>query len=241
MRFSVTGKEEEEIAGIVALSNETDGTGYSVPADADGWFLSKHDGKTVSFAALFELGETYRGIPVDELSLFTDVSFRKKGRMRKILRKIREEYEGDYAWKVCAFPNGRAASFLLHEGFTHEYDELLMELPLGNGGGAEPLEAEFTRENAHSELSVKVYGNEAYLYGVRTDAAHLREGSAERLLREALSELSEKGISKAVLQVSGQNTPALALYRKLGFLVAEKLEMWYTHKVMQEEFFLRNL
>ena len=53
-----------------------------------------------------------------------------------------------------------------------------------------------------------------------------------RLLKKALRELSDI-CEIAVLEVSSQNLPALRLYEKTGFTVAERLEMWY-HKSISD-------
>ncbi len=235
MKDRLSEKEKGEIAEIVSLCNAHDGTGYSVPLDADGYYLSKSGGSTVSFLAFFELGETYDGIPVDEICAFTRPEFRGKGRMRRLLGKCREDYEtGEYVWKFQADPRGNARSVLLHLSCTHEYDELLMKKELAPSGSISSFTEEtgIHFENEHSELFANVEGVSAYLYDVRTDASHLREGSAERLLKKALREFSDI-CEIAVLEVSSQNLPALRLYEKTGFTVAERLEMWY-HKSVND-------
>lgn len=52
------------------------------------------------------------------------------------------------------------------------------------------------------------------------------QGYGSLLLSTLLGELSRKGIKKAVLQVSGDNAPALALYRKTGFRITETLSYY---------------
>ena len=235
MKDRLSEKEKREIAEIVSLCNAQDGTEYSVPLEADGYYLSKSGAVTVSFLAFFELGETYDGIPVDEICAFTHPLFRGKGRMRRLLGKCREDYEtGEYVWKFQADPRGNARSYLLHLSCSHEYDELLMKKELAPSGSISSFTEEtgIHFENEHSELFANVEGVSAYLYDVRSDASHLREGSAERLLKKALRELSDI-CEIAVLEVSSQNLPALRLYEKTGFTVAERLEMWY-HKSVND-------
>ena len=216
-------KEKEEITETVRLSNEKDGTSHEPVLDADMYFFSRHYGEIVSFAALCLLGEEYSDLPVTELQLFTRPDMRRKGRAERVYEKALE-YSAGEVLKVQAYPSGISKNFLSSHGFSKKYDELLMEYgtPVLSGTGAQELHF----ENEHSSLEMAVYGDSAYIYDVRTDASHLREGYGERLMRSVLKEYDGK-LKGFILQVSSENTPAFSLYKKLGFRVSEKLEMWY--------------
>lgn len=232
MKFNLSAKEKEEVAEIVSRCNLADGTAYSAPLDADLYWISKSAGKVIAVLSAYELGETCGNAPVIELSAFTDPSFRGKGRMRRLLEKCAESLSGIFcAFKFQAYPCPVSEAFLTHKGYVHAYDELVMKKKLG-GFPAEAASPEemLHFENAHSELSVSLSGGIACIYNVRTDASHLREGSAEALLRETLSGLAKKA-DTAVLEVSSANLPAVGLYEKAGFTVDEKLEMWYNKPI----------
>lgn len=57
----------------------------------------------------------------------------------------------------------------------------------------------------------------AGLFDIVTDPAHRRKGHAERLVRGMLERAHASGAETAYLQVAATNTPAIALYRSLGF------------------------
>ena len=59
-------------------------------------------------------------------------------------------------------------------------------------------------------------GGEVYVLGVEPDAAG--RGIGKLLLAEGLRRMREKGRSSASLYVEGDNEPALALYRRFGFV-----------------------
>jgi ribosomal protein S18 acetylase RimI-like enzyme len=60
--------------------------------------------------------------------------------------------------------------------------------------------------------------------------AYQRKGIGEMLLKEILQFLKEKGISRFVLEVLENNTPAIKLYEKQGFAKTRKLECFETVK-----------
>lgn len=225
--------EQQEIEEIIKASNAEDDTSYSVPDDADVWFLSRSAGKTVSFLAVYFMGDTHEGHPVDELLLFTHPEHRMEKRAQRLLEKYeawRKEQSGELPHvRFTVYPSDISERFLLRTGAVHEGDELLMTRSLFGKGGLR--EEDMTFSNEHSECSVKTYGETAYIYGVRTDVSHLREGSAERLLSGVIVSLADKGAGTAVLQVSSCNTPAVRLYEKLMFCVEERMELWYNNKL----------
>jgi [ribosomal protein S18]-alanine N-acetyltransferase len=59
---------------------------------------------------------------------------------------------------------------------------------------------------------------------IATDPAFRRQGLAEGLLRAALS---YPAVERAFLEVECRNTPALTLYKKLGFVVTATRKAYY--------------
>lgn len=60
--------------------------------------------------------------------------------------------------------------------------------------------------------------------------AYQRKGIGERMLKELLQLLKEKGVSKFVLEVLENNTPAINLYEKYGFTKTRKLHCFEIEK-----------
>ena len=242
MRKNLKADEKKELDRIVCEENALEHTRYGSVLDADRFAFP--DRKTrlrltgadpagvPAFAAVYELGETYHGRPVREVSIFTDIRFRRKGLGTALLEKIRTP---DAVLKFAEYESRSGDAFLKKCGAVHVYDELCMTVKTGaaqSGGEAflqeTPLSDGFRRmENEHSALMVAPYGEKAYICGVQTDAGMLRKGYAEKLLGAVLRKLSAEGTGEAILQVSGENIPAVKLYEKLGFVVTERLGMWY--------------
>ena len=230
MKRSLTEKEEQAVCRIVEEANRHDRTCYTAPLDADAYCLSCHGGEPVAFLAVYGMGDTRGGRRVEEILLFTAPEFRNRGRARRLWNRYLSAPETrQLSVRFSAYACPAAEQFLLHEKAEHDHDEVLMARQLDGKmpPEAEPEETEFRMQNAFSECSVKTYGTVGYIYGVRTDASHLREGSAGGLMQDAFAELWRRGASRAVLEVSSSNLPAWNLYRKLGFEVEERLQIWY--------------
>lgn len=57
----------------------------------------------------------------------------------------------------------------------------------------------------------------ADIMNVAVDSQYRRQGIAERLINELICRLCPKGIIALLLEVRVSNTPAISLYKKLGF------------------------
>lgn len=236
MKKRLKKAEKEEILRIVSEENALEGTQYGSPLDGDAFLTvpsEKDPEKLSAFAAAFLLGETCRGLPVTEVMLFTDRGSRRKGLATRILQKIRKP---DTVLKFAEYPSPSGDGFLKRAGALHLYDELCMTLSLSKRKAESEVLSETVGDPAdgcrrfysgHSELYVNRSGETAYLFGVRTDRAHMGKGHAKSLLSAVLSGLAEEGVTQVTLQVSGENLPALRLYETLGFTVSERLGMWY--------------
>lgn len=64
------------------------------------------------------------------------------------------------------------------------------------------------------------------VHGMRTAAAHRGQGLAARVLSAMAHQAAASDIDRVFLQVDASNTPALALYRRLGFAVAWTYAYW---------------
>ena len=70
--------------------------------------------------------------------------------------------------------------------------------------------------------------DELHINTLAVAPAARRRGLATRLLRQVMAEAAKDGGKKATLEVRASNGAALALYGRLGFLVAARRPMYYT-------------
>lgn len=82
----------------------------------------------------------------------------------------------------------------------------------------------FTDENLEVGRATLVYdGSAANICNVYVEPALRGSGYGYAILRTVLSELAAQKISRILLQVSGNNQPALALYAKCGFEIIDSV------------------
>ena len=195
---------------------------------------------------IYRMGDTRNGRPVDEVCAFTLPGVRRRGIFTALYKTAIKDLR-----PVVRFPvyvNDDAMMTLSALKAEKGNDELLMFLETERlntdlqAGTAERTEMgfglEFSEETKegrayteHSEFSFNIYCSDAYIYNVRTDASFQRRGSAYRLLKAALPELSRYGAARAFLQVSSDNAAAVGLYTKLGFTTGETLSYYYIEHI----------
>ena len=233
-----TAVTEAEIAALITSCNEADGTSYGTDADADS-IRVRRDEKGLSAALLsWRLGERFCGKEMEELLAFVRPDLRRQGLFTGLFREAGPSLFPYLRASVCE--NEGALRALSALGAEHLYDELLMERPLpfhaedpgkehtelSRRGSASLLRREEEEDavrfsTPQSELYVRPLGESAFLFGVFTSSRCRGRGYGRRLLSDVLERLSLEGFRKAVLQVSSENTPAVSLYRSLGFKVSE--------------------
>jgi len=59
--------------------------------------------------------------------------------------------------------------------------------------------------------------DEAEMLTLATAPDHQKQGHARALLKTAFTHLAERGVSRCLLDVAADNSPAITLYKKLGF------------------------
>ncbi len=72
----------------------------------------------------------------------------------------------------------------------------------------------------------KIDGDEYEIYVVGVAPNLASQGLGRTLMNAGLNRLLERGAKRAILYVDGSNTPAMSLYRRLGF-VTERLDVQY--------------
>lgn len=90
--------------------------------------------------------------------------------------------------------------------------------------------ADFLVLTADDELAgycwCKIDGDEYEIYVVGVAPNLAGQGLGRTLMNAGLNRLLERGAKRAILYVDGSNTPAMSLYRRLGF-VTERLNVQY--------------
>jgi ribosomal protein S18 acetylase RimI-like enzyme len=74
-------------------------------------------------------------------------------------------------------------------------------------------------------------GRCGFITSVSVDASVAGQGLATVLLRQCLAAALEEGFESLSLEVSADNQPAIAIYRKLGFTGSVNMEMQFVMKL----------
>lgn len=108
----------------------------------------------------------------------------------------------------------------------------------GSGGKLDVSKEDNVKEEFISEELISVIEvlrgfdmRTAYLYGVSTVTEYERQGHAGKLLAYVMNYLMKHDISKVELTVGIDNEAAKNLYKKAGFVIAEKLENEYGENI----------
>jgi len=67
-----------------------------------------------------------------------------------------------------------------------------------------------------------------HILNIAVDPAYRRKGLGKRLLEYALDYCRQLGAERVELEVRTGNDPAIALYRKYGFVIRERLPFYYS-------------
>ena len=78
-------------------------------------------------------------------------------------------------------------------------------------------------------VGAHLVADEASINNVATDPDFRREGIAELLITELIRRASERGAVSFNLEVRENNTPAISLYKKMGFLPVGVRKNYYSN------------
>ena len=229
--------EDADIYYLLYLPVSTRGVdSYNISAEG------KKSGKRVrrdelaAYIALYSMGDSYDGRRIYELSAATMPDRRQSACFDRLLSAAHKRIE-DTAVRYAVYESKDVKAALLSRGAQHDHDELMLGLDLNGlqaGTGERPEDYEADDKAGHVRLKysecwyrLSENGKEAYVFGVRTDADHLGEGHAYRMLKALCAGLAEKGAVNMLLQVSSDNAPALRLYDKLGMKEISRLSYYY--------------
>ncbi|MDO4438867.1 MAG: GNAT family N-acetyltransferase [Eubacteriales bacterium] len=241
-RDYLNDEEEISLTELVKRCNANDNTAYSFPEDADCYGLIYLDGRLCSAIALFGIGGSSNGKAVDEIAAWTDPEYRKQGLFTRLYSELCETYEVAEVKRFAVYENTSAAATLKAIGAEHIYDECIMRLRLNSADDIYREEEKFDSiysilnemdisedgicECRYGSCSYKVYGNEAYIYGVLIYDSFRSQGYGFKMMYSLLKQLREKKISSCFLEVNSLNIPAVELYKKTGFKIEERIKYY---------------
>lgn len=81
-------------------------------------------------------------------------------------------------------------------------------------------------ETPFGSVRISVFSSYYYLYGFEILEEHRGKGHGNCFLEQVLHDLAERKLMPVRLQVSGDNVPALNLYKKTGFRITETLSCY---------------
>ena len=244
-RDLLSSRELELAAELVRCCNEADNTAYSVPGDADIYLLSfcGDGGRLDAMLAIWHLGDMRDGCSMDEVAAFTRPETRKRGLFKELFSEALPLLRPVIQFSV--YENEGAKETLKSINAVYEHSEYMMELELDMledkdmegepqaPGSCELMEYELTEEDEdllmlrtdYGEVSCRLFGSRAYIFGVLVYRSFRGRGLGSCLMKLILKRLRSKGVQSTFLQVSSANAPALRLYRSLGFKEMQKLDM----------------
>lgn len=223
----------------------------SCPADGDIYFLAEEaapaPGKNpvlAAFLALYILEDK-----LFECSAFTHPDWRQKGLFSALLEAAETAYpDHQFSFPVPEVGNCLPAFSALDSlGAEFWYQEHLMALDADNIPSCPvPNAAPFSLHIAEKDglKTARAFCGRSLVASCSLDIVQSPEGKTcclhqvlvpeelqgkgwgTRFLLSLLPALKERGICRFLLQVSGENLPAIALYKKAGFQITETLSYY---------------
>lgn len=176
-----------------------------------------------------------------ECYAFTAPEFRRRGFFSEILDSAIDELDEDTEFIFYTNGNDRdtlaALDALEAEPVLEEY---MMEILLSDRTSSKHFSADdpfplsvrtadmdgtetLQYETASGTVNISVFSTYYYLYGFEIREELRGKGHGTVFLSQVMDDLARKNPMPLRLQVSGDNIPALALYKKTGFQITETL------------------
>lgn len=233
---------KSEIQYIVDASRQKESITLSFPfEEADLYVCLSEGGRILSAAAFTEEAEnTY------ECAAFTHPDARDRGFFSAVLEAGLQALPEDAELFFYVEEGCRDAENVLYTiGAEHLSDEYMMELSPDSEGSLfpdpflSPPTSDLKVESADccgtetlffsdpfGSVCISVFDSHYYLYGFEIKESERHRGHGKELLFKVLSRLSSKAVLPVTLHVSGDNSPALSLYKKTGFRITEILSCY---------------
>ncbi len=202
--------------------------------DAELFVIYEFDGSIRSAAAfLCEGDETY------ECYAFTDQNYRRQGLFTELLDLAIETLPEDA--EFLFYTNGTDSDTMaVLDTLEAEciLQEHMMEIHLSAWDTVQttyngtPITMTYTTvddtltrhyENSYGSVNISVFSSYYYLYGLEIHEKYRGQGHGNHLLLQVIHDLAVFDPLPLRLQVSGENIPAVSLYKKTGFQITETL------------------
>lgn len=202
--------------------------------DADLFTLYEIEGIIRSAAAFLLEGEY-----LYECYAFTEPSFRRQGLFTRLLDLAIDELPEDSEFIFYTDKKSPDTLEVLNAlGAELVLEEHMMELDLKSWkpDSSKASDYAFTMTNetvddtltrlysgTHGSVKISVFSSHYYLYGLEIFEEYRGQGYGNALLLQVISDLESYNPLPLKLQVSGDNIPAVSLYKKTGFQITETL------------------
>lgn len=222
-------KDAAAAAALVAACNVADHSSYDTELDADFYYLIRNlnpdesgcNTELLTLLCGYHLGETLNGKEMLELQAFTHPEMRQLGFFTHCFNSFRDDFR-HYAVKFMV-KGTSAAETLAALHASHQYDELMMKKNLDHGI-ANPDDALCRKQG---EVYLIPYSSDTlYLHSLLVYDSWRGQGYGEQILRD-LEEYQSGPYTQILLQVAGDNLPALSLYQKLNYCCVDRIS-YYT-------------
>lgn len=241
----LTQKQQQELADLTAVCRHHDGTDLSYPTDEEDLthmlgYLP--DGRLAACLTLIPYEET-----LAECCAFTHPVFRRQGFFSKLLEEAISQYPSVDLLFAVSEDCKDALKVLESMEAEKDSDEHMMECELSSRCIAQQsgiVDSSFHPFSLFrtSETEYALYRSGALcgtasaepvsettvcLHHVEILPEFRNQGCGTAFLCLLLPSLSENGFRKVILQVAGDNAPAMALYKKTGFSVTKTLSYYF--------------
>lgn len=227
--------QKEQIQSLIDACRKKEPVTLSFPFDgADLYTLYEDGGQICSVCAFTQEGEDSF-----ECSAFTDPEFRGQGMFSELLEHAMDTLPEDCQFLFYTDHKSPDAMAVLDvyeaELLFHEHMMELSEIPvLPNSADLSFLMEETMQDETltyhytspYGTVFFSVFPSYYYLYGFEIQEPFRGQGYGKQMLSHVLCDLASRKSLPVRLQVSGDNLPAMALYKKTGFRITETLSCY---------------
>lgn len=232
---------KNRVRALVDLCCKKEGLSLSLPLDdADLYALYEGNGQLISAAAFTRVDQD-----IYECAAFTAPKMRNRRLFSGLLDEAMAILPEESEFLFCTDNHcPDTAAVLSSMEAEHISDEFMMELSLKDyipehlphpAPGSLTVRVTETSEDgiptlhysaAQGSVMISVFASHYYLYGFEIRKADRGKGLGTAFLSFVLHDLASREPLPVTLQVSGDNSAALSLYKKTGFRITEILSCY---------------